>query len=169
VFCEHICSKDWKLLLIESDARPWDFAFSVQLVERLLNGSMPGVPRIGFALVDVRDIAHLHIRAMLKPEAAGQRILGAGQFMWAAEVACVLKERLGSEASKVPTRLIPDYLVRLRALFDPSLRSVISDLGRQRNFSRQKATSLLGWTPRSTEESIVDCARSLIEHGVVSA
>jgi dihydroflavonol-4-reductase len=144
-----------------------DFAASVQVIERMLNGSMPGLPRLGFPLVDVRDIADLHIRAMESEQAAGERILGAGQFMWLADIGQVLKSRLGARASKVPSRRIPSLLVRALALFAPSLRSVIRELDQQRIYSADKAKKLLGWQPRPIEESIVDCALSLIAHGVV--
>ncbi|MGH3166873.1 MAG: hypothetical protein ACRDN0_13425 [Trebonia sp.] len=83
---------------------------------------MPAIPRLGFAVVDVRDVASLHIRAMGAPEAAGQRFLGTGTFLWMADIADILREELGARASKVPTRPAPDLLIRLVSLFDPSVR-----------------------------------------------
>jgi len=133
---------------------------SLQLVERLLGG-MPGLPRIGFSLVDVRDVADLQIKAMTAGEAGGERFIAVNRFLWMAEVAALMRERLGEAAAKVPTRSIPDFVVRAMGIFDPSVRSVVGQLGRKQEYSSEKARSLLGWSPRSIEESIVDCAKSL--------
>jgi nucleoside-diphosphate-sugar epimerase len=144
-----------------------DFSYSVQIVERLMKGDLPGSPRLGFPMVDVRDIADLHIAAMTAPEAAGQRFIGAGPFLWIADVARVLKDRLGPAARKVPSRVLPSWLVRIVALVDGRLQPVIHELDRRRDFSADKAERLLGWKQRPVEDSIVDCAQSLIRHGVV--
>lgn len=137
-------------------------SFSLQLIERLLNG-MPGVPRIGYGIVDVRDVADLQIRAMTTPEAGGQRFIATESFLWMSEVAAILRDRLGDAAAKVPTRSIPDFLVRVMGIFDPSVRSIVGQLGRKTELSNEKARTLLGWSPRPAEETIVDCARSLID------
>jgi len=140
---------------------------SVQVVQRLMNGSMPGTPRLGFNLVDVRDVADLHIRAMTAPEAAGNRFIAAGDFYWMADIAKVLKAELGPQAAKVPTRGLPDFVLRLIALFDPALRTVVSGLGRKHAFSGAKAQRVLGWSPRPSKTTIVECAQSLIAKGGV--
>ena len=145
-----------------------DLSYSIQLIERLLNG-MPGVPRLGFNFVDVRDVADLEIRAMTAPEAGGERFLAATKFLWTAEVAAILRDRLGADATKVPTRTVPNLLVRGMARFDPGLRSVVGDLGQRADYSNEKARTRLGWSPRPIEETIVECARSLLEQGVVAA
>jgi dihydroflavonol-4-reductase len=145
-----------------------DFSYSVQLIERLLNRSMPGVPRLGYAIVDVRDVADLHIRAMTAPEAGGERFLATGPFLWIGEIAQVLHDRLGEAGSRVPTRRIPSFVVRGAALFDPGLKQVVGDLGREIAYSNDKPRQRLGWEPRPVEDTIVDTANSLIAHGVVS-
>jgi dihydroflavonol-4-reductase len=145
-----------------------DFSYSVQLIERLLNRSMPGVPRLGYAIADVRDVADLHIRAMTAPEAGGERFLATGPFLWIGEVAQILHDRLGEAGSRVPTRRIPSFVVRGAALFDPGLKQVVGDLGREIAYSNDKPRQRLGWEPRPVEETVVDCANSLIAHGVVS-
>jgi len=139
-----------------------DFSESVQAVQRLLSGRVPGLPRLGFSFVDVRDVADLHIRAMTAPEAAGQRFIAAGDFAWMADLAALLRARLGDAARKVPTRRVPDLVVRLAALFDRSLAGVAPRLGEKRAFTSAKAQKVLGWRPRSLEETVLDCARSLI-------
>jgi dihydroflavonol-4-reductase len=133
---------------------------SLGLVERLLKG-MPGTPRIGFSIVDVRDVADLQIRAMTAPEAGGERFIAVARFQWMADVAAVLRERLGPAAAKVPKRGLPDFLVRAIGIFDPGVRSVAGQLGEKVEMTSQKAESTLGWLPRPVEETIVDCARSL--------
>jgi len=143
-----------------------DYSESVQVIERLMTGRVPGIPRLGFTLVDVRDVADLHLKAMLAPEAAGQRFIAANEFRWMGEIAEVLRARLGDKAAKVPTRKVPDFVLRLVSLFDKDLKEVTPSLGLKRNFSSQKAQTLLGWRPRPVEDSIVDCAESLITHGL---
>jgi dihydroflavonol-4-reductase len=138
-----------------------DHSYSLETVSRLLAG-MPAVPRLGFTFVDVRDVADLHILAMTDAAAGGQRFISTDRFLWMAEVAAVLRERLGDAARKVPTRTAPNLLIRAMALFDPSARSVIGDLGRESWFSSAKARDTLGWTTRPVEDSITDCARSLV-------
>jgi nucleoside-diphosphate-sugar epimerase len=112
--------------------------------------------------VDVRDVADLHIRAASDPAAGGGRFIATDRFLWMPQVAAILHERLGDAAKKVPTRVAPNLLIRVMALFDGSVRSVVGDLGKQSWFSSEKARTTLGWTTRAVEDSIEDCARSLI-------
>jgi dihydroflavonol-4-reductase len=145
-----------------------DRSYSLEAVERLLDG-MPGVPNLGFSFVDVRDVADLELRAMTSPEAGGNRFIAVTEWMWFEDVARVLKERLGDRASKVPTRKIPNFVVRTMALFDGGLKSVVGMLGKRNDISSEKARTTLGWQPRAIEDSIEDTAESLIEHGAVEA
>jgi nucleoside-diphosphate-sugar epimerase len=145
-----------------------DLSYSLQAVQRLLGGT-PGVPRLGFSLVDVRDVADLEIRAMTAPEAGGERFIAVTRFLWMAEIGEVLKERLGEEAAKVPTRTIPNLLVRGMALFDPGIRSVVGGLGKRTELSSEKARSVLGWAPRPIESTIAETGETLIREGVVAA
>lgn len=138
-----------------------DSSYSLQVIERMLKG-MPGLPKLGFSFVDVRDVADLQVRAMTAPEAAGERFLATGPFLWLVEVAEILRDRLGPAAAKAPARQVPNFVVRAMARFDPGLRSVVGDLGRRRTFSAEKAKARLGWSTRPVEETIVDCAQSLI-------
>jgi nucleoside-diphosphate-sugar epimerase len=145
-----------------------DLSYSLQAVQRLLGGT-PGVPRLGFSLVDVRDVADLEIRAMTAPEAGGERFIAVTRFLWMAEIGEVLRERLGQEAAKVPTRTIPNLLVRGMALFDPGIRSVVGGLGKRTELSSEKARSVLGWAPRPIESTIAETGETLIREGVVAA
>jgi nucleoside-diphosphate-sugar epimerase len=143
-----------------------DFSTSIQLVKRLLDGAMPGIPRVAFGIVDVRDVADLHRRAMTEPAAAGERFLAvAGEFMTVAEIAAVLRERMGADASKVPTRMLPNWLVRVVSRFDSSVKQIVPELGKVKQASNAKAKGVLGWSPRSNEEAIVASAESLLRLG----
>jgi nucleoside-diphosphate-sugar epimerase len=145
-----------------------DLSTSIALVKRLLDGKVPGLPKLTFGLVDVRDVADLHLRAMTAPEAKGERFLAiSGEGTTLLEVAHALKQHLGDAARKVPTRQLPDALVRLGALFDASLRQVTPSLGKANRATSAKAQQLLGWQPRSVEESLADTGRSLVELGLV--
>jgi dihydroflavonol-4-reductase len=143
-----------------------DISYSVQSVERLLKG-MPGMPRLGFNFVDVRDVADLEIRAMTSPEAGGQRFIAVTKWLWMSETGEILRDRLGEQASKVPTRTIPDFVVRAMGLFDGGIRSIVGTLGKRPELSSEKAKSTLGWSPRPIEDTIAETGQSLIDHGVV--
>jgi dihydroflavonol-4-reductase len=141
-----------------------DYSTSVVLIQRLMSGTVPGSPRLSFGVVDVRDVADLHIRAMTHPAAKGQRFLAvAGDFMLIHDIAKVLKNRMGEAAKKVPTRQLPNWLVRLAALGDPTVKQILPELGKPKNGTNEKARHLLGWTPRSREEAIISTAESLLD------
>src|SRR3954447_4047931 len=143
-----------------------DRSYSIQAVERLLGG-LPAVPRLGFTFVDVRDVADLHIRAMTSESAGGERFIAADRFLWMQEVSQILRDRLGEAARRAPTRIAPNVMMRVMAVFDPAVRSVISDLREAARLSSAKARETLGWSPRPVADSIADTGRSLIDHGIV--
>ena len=140
---------------------------SVQLVQRLLTGAMPGIPKIGFNVVDVRDVVDLHIRAMTAPEAVSQRFIAGSEFLWIMEIANLLRERLGPRAAKVPTRTIPDFVLRIGALFNPEFKDVAVMLGHKHDVTSAKAQRMLGWKPRRAATAILDCAEGLFAHKAV--
>ena len=144
-----------------------DYSASVTIVKRLLDGSMSACPDIGFGVVDVRDVAGLHVRALKAPGMAGERFIASGRFMKLREIAAVLRAELGPQARKVTTRNLPDWAVRMAALFNPLARAVIGELGSVRHQDASHAKAVLGWATRPVEQSIADTARSLIERGIV--
>lgn len=144
-----------------------DFSASVELVKQLLDGSMPMAPDLGFPIVDVRDIAALHVLALEEPGLDGERFLGAGPFLKALDVAAVLRAALGERARKAPTRRMPDWLVSVLGLVNAEVRGIKGELGKVRNIDASHARNRLGWTMRPVEQTIVDTAESLIAHGVV--
>ena len=144
-----------------------DFSASIEAVKKLLEGALPGFPDFGFGIVDVRDVADIHVRALNAPNMAGERFIASGPFLKMRDIGMILKERLGAEARKVPNRNLPDFLVKLSALFDPVVKQVTGELGKVRNMDAGHAKAVLGWETRPPAESIVDTARSLIDLGIV--
>jgi dihydroflavonol-4-reductase len=144
-----------------------DTVGSVSIIARMLGGQMKWVPRIGLEVVDVRDLVDLHIRALESPAAAGHRFLGTGEFLWMRDIARTLKADLGPQAAAVSTRPAPDFLVRLAARRDASLRQLTPGLGRKNRHSIAKAYQILGWQSRPARETVADCGRSLLAHRVV--
>jgi nucleoside-diphosphate-sugar epimerase len=145
-----------------------DYSTSVLLIQRLMSGAVPGSPRLSFGVVDVRDVADLHIRAMTHLAAKGERFLAvAGDFMLIRDIANVLKERMGEAGKKVPTRQLPNWLVRVAALRDPAVKQILPELGKLKNGTSEKAKRLLGWVPRAAEEAIVASAQSLLDLGLL--
>jgi nucleoside-diphosphate-sugar epimerase len=145
-----------------------DYSTSIVIVQRMMDGAMPGCPRIYFGVVDARDVADLHIRAMAHPAAKGERFLAvAGDFMSLLDIAKVLKLRMGALARRVPTRELPDWLIRVAAIIDPGVRQVLPELGRVKNATGEKAKRVLGWAPRSREDAIIATAESLMRLGLL--
>ena len=140
-----------------------DFATSILLVQRLLGGALPGCPQLRFGIVDVRDVVDLHLRAMVDPAAKGERFLAtAGDFMLVRDMALALKRRLGDAAKRVPTRQLPNWLVKLAALRDPAVKQIVPELGKVKNATSAKAQRMLGWSPRGNEDALVATAESLL-------
>jgi len=135
---------------------------SLQIIRRMLDGALPGVPRLAFWIVDVRDLAELHVRAMIEPRAAGERFLGTGELMWMMDIATTLRARLGARGAKVPTRQLPSFVVHLLALVSPQLKALTPELGRRNDVTSEKARHVLGFAPRPAVETIVDTANYLL-------
>ncbi|WP_224962694.1 SDR family oxidoreductase [Geomonas subterranea] len=143
-----------------------DLSASVLMIKRMLDGAIPGCPRIYFGVVDVRDVANLHLRAMTDPKAAGERFVAvAGNCVSMFDVAQMLRRHLGDDAAKVPQRQIPDWQIRIAALWNADARQTLPNVGKVRNSSNAKARQVLGWEPRSTEDAVVATAESLIRLG----
>ena len=145
-----------------------DYSTSILFVQRMMDGAVPGCPQLYFGAVDVRDVADLHLRAMTAPAAKGERFLAvAGDFVSVLEMAKILKRRMGEAAKRVPTRQLPNWLVRVAALRDPAVKQILPELGKHKNGTNEKAKRLLGWAPRSSEEAIVATAETLVRLGLL--
>jgi len=134
---------------------------SVQVIQRLVGGRMPAIPRVGMCIVDVRDLADLHVRAMVSPDAGGQRFIAAGKFMWMGEIAESLRTDLGERGRRIPTRSMPNLVLKAMARFAPPLRNLIPMLGRTHVYTSEKAQRVLGFSPRPAAVTLLDCAQSL--------
>lgn len=144
-----------------------DAPSSVALIARLLRGT-PGCPRLFFGIVDVRDVADLHLRVMTHPAAAHQRFIAAsGDLLSMLDVATILRAHLGDAARKVPTRELPNWLVRAASRFDRTLKSLVPLLDSTRRATGAKAQQLLEWKPRTPQEAIIATAESLLAFGIV--
>lgn len=132
------------------------------LIAKLLDGRQRMLPRMYVNVVDVRDVADLHVRAMTDPAAAGERFLASVGGMSLPQLAALLRDRLGDAAAKVSTRALPDWAVRVTARFSPRAAFVVPELGVIREASADKARQLLGWRPRPAEEAVLAMATSLI-------
>ena len=147
-----------------------DFASSVEIVRRIVDGALPGYPNLSLQAVDVRDVASAHLLAMTNPAAKGQRFLATADGVFTMkELGGVLKSNLGDAGRRVPTRSIPNIGVRIAALFDKPLRQIVPELGDVKEASNAKAREVLGWTPRTKEDAVVATAESLIRLGLVKS
>ena len=144
-----------------------DLSVYVQVVEQLLNGRLPALPRLNWGVVDVRDVADLHVRAVVEPAAAGQRFVATAGTTTLPRIAELLRARLGPAARRVPARTVPDWAVRLSARVSPRFATVVPDLGVVREASSAKALRVLGWRPRPIEETILDTAAGLARLGLL--
>jgi dihydroflavonol-4-reductase len=146
-----------------------DIGTSGEVVGRLMRRELPACPRIGFATVDVRDVALAHRLATEVPEAAGHRFIAAGEHVWMQDIGRMLAEEFGPRGYRPPTGNLPYALMWLVARFDKSVRLVLQYVGKKETVSHDKAARMLGWRPRSVRETIVDMANSMIERGLIPA
>jgi dihydroflavonol-4-reductase len=144
-----------------------DVSTSLEIPIRLLNGKTPALPRLGFSMVDVRDVAQCQVEAMTNPAAAGERFIASEEFLWFTECAEILRKEFPSYDKKIPRRVAPDLVIRLMAMVQPVYKQVLTELGRTRRASNAKATRVLGVHFRTAKEALIASAKSLIELGVV--
>lgn len=137
---------------------------SVKIIADLLNGSPRLVPKLGLWIVDVRDLADLHIAAMESKFAPGQRFYGVGEFMWMDDMARMMRDRLGSAGAKVPVRSMPGWLVRIMVPFNRNIGGLAPMIGRKFELDAGKSSRDLGFAPRPAQETLLDCAQSLSRH-----
>ncbi|OJJ21469.1 nucleoside-diphosphate sugar epimerase [marine bacterium AO1-C] len=142
-----------------------DFGNSANIVKKMLDGSMPALPKIGFEIVDVRSVADAHIKALETPQAAGNRYLCTNGFLEFKEVAQILKANYPKR--KIPQKVLPNFMVRLFSNIDPETKPVLLELGTRRTVNHRKIKEELQWNPISVKQSVLDCADSLIGLAVV--
>jgi nucleoside-diphosphate-sugar epimerase len=146
-----------------------NFGTSVGLIHHLLSGRFDGIPRFGFSVVDVRDAADAHLRAMTNPAARGQRFIVGGRFFWLKELVAVLVHHFPEYASRLPSNEVPDEIVKTMAQSDPNARTIVHELNRDLSISAAKAQRDLNWHSRREEDCICASAQSLINLKLVPA
>ena len=142
---------------------------SFGLLNHLLDGSMKAVPGIPLNIVDVRDVADLHIRAMTNPKANGERFIATanGQISMP-EIAWLLKDKLPAVAKQVPTRIAPNWVLHVAALFNEKAKHAAPLLSINRHISNAKAKKVLGWTPIATNEEVIFASvDSMLQYGII--
>ena len=144
-----------------------DISASLQIIGMLLTGKYPGAPRLQFACVDVRDVAKMHVLAMETKEPSGGRYIASSSSLWIIEMARLLRQALGDDARKAPRFELPNFIVRIVAKFDPAVRSIIPDLGRERRFDTTRTRKALAFEFIKAEEAVIETGRKLIELNLV--
>ncbi len=144
-----------------------DFSTSGEVVRKLMKRDLPGCPDVGWATVDVRDVASAHLAAMVTPSAAGQRFVVAVEHASMLDIAAILSRRFGDRGYKVPTRRVPDWLLKLVSIWDRTARLAVQELGKRQDVSTARAREVLGFNPRPLEDMVVEMAESMIHHHVV--
>lgn len=141
------------------------FGTSVDVVQRLLRGKDPMLPRIGFPCVDVRDIALMHIRALERPESIGKRFIGSDAFIWFQDMALALKEQHPNK--KIATKNAPNLMIRFLSLFDPSIKTILPILGQKDEVASQQAQDILGISFRDPKVSIQETGAFLVDRNLL--
>jgi dihydroflavonol-4-reductase len=118
------------------------YGASLGLVERFLKGKDPMVPPMGLAVVDVRDVAEMHLRALQRPETAGKRYIASAGSMLFVEMACAMKDKWPTR--RIPTREAPRPIIRFLSLFDASIRTILPRLGHMDRVSNARAVAEMG-------------------------
>lgn len=144
-----------------------DLSSGFELVKNILDGTMKAIPKLTLNIIDVRDVADLHIRAMTSPDAKGQRFLAlAGGKISLPEIAGLLKEKMPAISGKISKKTLPNWLLRFVALFNPKARALASMLKASRNVSNEKARNVLNWEPIATnEQAILLSVESMLKFG----
>lgn len=140
-----------------------NFGSSLNLMQRVVRAKDPAMPRLSFPIVDVRDIALMHIRAMEREAAIGHRFIGAAGSLWFTEIAQAMKDRLPDR--KIVTRQAPGWLVKILAKFDPQIRGILPDLGREFKVDSSAAREVLGIDFIANEKSVGDSGAFLVDNG----
>ena len=148
-----------------------DLSTSVEMVKKLVDGSIPLIPNMGICVTDIRDVGEAHIRAIEAPADAvrGQRFPTSEKFLWLTEMAAILRNRVPEHAGKVPRKPMPDWLVHLLSVFMPEMKQIKGELGNVRDVSGKHTEEVLGFTFIPAEQTLEDTVRSLVEQGIVKS
>ncbi len=146
-----------------------DIGTSLQTLELFLKRVYPAIPQTAFPTVDVRDLSQLHITAMTESAVAGRRLLGSSDTLSMPEMAAILRAELGTAARHVPKMVLPDFVIRVMGLFDPTMGNILADIGVKPVADAAYVTSLTGVRFRPAREAVVAAGKSLVKLGIVPA
>jgi dihydroflavonol-4-reductase len=138
---------------------------SLAIIKGLFSGQFPVMPRLAYPIIDVRDCASLHIKAMTRPKVGGRRLMAASNTLWISEVSAILQSAYPD--AKLPAREMPNWLVKIVGLFDQSVKGVLPDVGIFHEADAGYVSSLTGVIPRPAKEAVLASAASLIENGQI--
>lgn len=140
-----------------------DFGTSMDFVKRVLGGKDPVVPRLKLDIVDVRDIARMHVAALSKPETVGERLIGVSDQMWLRQFADCLRGAYPDR--RIARREAPDWVFRALGIFDKAIAGIVPALGKDVGSSGSKARAMLGMDFIPAEQAVQAGAGFLIERG----
>jgi nucleoside-diphosphate-sugar epimerase len=142
-----------------------DASISLQMVSGLLEGSTPAMPSNGFSVIDVRDVAAMHVKALQQSDTAGHRYLATSDYVPFSEVARILAAAYPER--QITQKIVPDWLIKLLARFGGPTRQIINDIGNEKHFSREKGEALLGRPFVSGKDAILAAAESVVRLGLL--
>jgi nucleoside-diphosphate-sugar epimerase len=142
-----------------------DASISLGMVSGLLAGAVPAMPSNGFSIIDVRDVAALHLAALDKPEAANQRYLATSEYTPFPKVAEILREAYPDWG--ITMKQVPDWIIKIIASFGGPARQIINDIGNEKVFDGSKGEKLIGRKFINAKDSILATADSVIRLGLV--
>jgi nucleoside-diphosphate-sugar epimerase len=143
-----------------------DAGTSADIIGMFLAGKYPGVPDLLFSIVDVRDVASAHVRALMIDASIGERIICTGEPLTMMEISSALRSAVPERARKLPKFILPKFILRIAALFDPAIRLTLPDVGVRFTHDNSKSKRILGITYRDSREAVGTMGRSLIELGL---
>ncbi len=141
------------------------YGSSLGLVERIMKGRDPANPPFGLGIVDVRDVARMHCLAMDLPATAGRRYIASAGSLWFADMARILKEAWPDR--RIATRTAPVWLLRILALWDAEIRSILPRMGQIDRVSNARAREEMGMTFIPADQALRDAAAWLVANAAV--
>ncbi len=139
------------------------YGSSISVIARILRGRDPALPNVGFAMVDVRDVAEAHLRALQRPTTVGARIACTDALMTLPEMARALKDAYPNR--RIATRTAPQFLLRIFAIFDPQIRAILPIIGKFNYISNARARNDLEMRFTPAEDALRATAEWLIANG----
>jgi dihydroflavonol-4-reductase len=138
---------------------------SLEVIRSMLKGDFPRVPRMAVPIIDVRDCAAIHVAAMTSKDAAGRRLIAAGETVWFKDIGRILRAEY-PKRDRLPKGDIPNFAMHIIALFDDRVKVLLADLGIFNEADAGYVASMTHVMPRPAKEVILATAASLIAGGL---